>query len=134
MTITTEPSGALIYINDQEAGRSELQRDFLWYGDYDIIIRKEGYQTLKTHWAIRAPWYEVPPMDFFSEVMWPGRIHDQRENHFVLVPQEEKDTAALQERALELRSQALGGRKMGEPEKEPEENRAASEPKSEPPQ
>ena len=44
--ITTEPPHALVYLNDQEIGRSAVTTDFIWYGDYDVIVRKEGYKTL----------------------------------------------------------------------------------------
>jgi hypothetical protein len=111
MTITTEPRQALIYLNDQEIGRTNVSTDFLWYGDYDVIIRKEGYQTLHTHWEVEAPWYQWIPLDFFFEVLWPSWLHDHHEAHFVLEPLEKPDTQALLERAAELRREAkpLGG-------------------------
>lgn len=107
MTITTEPPNALIFLNDQEVGRSALTTDFLWYGDYDVVIRKEGYQTLSTNWQIKPPWYEMIPIDFFTEVLWPGRIHDRREQHFVLEPAKTATTEVLIERAMETRQKAL---------------------------
>lgn len=107
MTITTEPAQALVFVNGEEVGRSELTTDFLWYGDYDITIRKEGYQTLQTNWRIKEPWYQVIPLDFFFEVLWPGRLHDGRSRHFVLEPQVAPDVEALAARAEELRSRTI---------------------------
>lgn len=109
MKITTEPPNALVYLNDQEVGRSEVSVDFLWYGDYDVVIRKEGYETLKTHWEVKAPWYQQIPFDFFAEVLWPGNIHDMHARHFVLEPQSLPTEEELMDRAAELRSEALGG-------------------------
>ena len=106
LTITTEPPQALVYLNDQEVGRSAVTVDFLWYGDYDVIIRKEGYQTLKTNWDIKAPWYQIMPLDFFAEVLWPGQIHDQHTRHFALEPAVPPTQEELLERALETREQA----------------------------
>lgn len=111
LRITTEPPQALVYLNDQEVGRSTVTTDFLWYGDYDVVIRKEGYQTLHTHWNVRAPWYQTIPIDFFFEVFWPGQLHDVHERHFVLLPAEPTDPQALIERALVAREQALDPRK-----------------------
>lgn len=111
ITITTDPPQALVYLNDQEVGRSAVTTDFLWYGDYDIVIRTEGYQTLETHWEIKAPWYQIIPLDFFFEVLWPGRIHDIHERHFVLLPTEPVDPEALIERALMTRDRALDPKK-----------------------
>jgi hypothetical protein len=106
VTITTEPPNALVFLNDQEIGRSEVTTGFLWYGDYDVVIRKEGYQTLKTHWDIKAPWYQVIPFDFFADVLWPGDIHDARSHHFVLEEQELPTSEELIQRAEEMREQA----------------------------
>jgi len=108
MTITTEPQGALVYLNDEEVGRSDVTVDFLWYGDYDVVLRKEGYQTLATHWKIDAPWYQLAPLDFFAEILWPGHILDAHTNHFVLEPEQLPTVPELQERAFETRARALG--------------------------
>ena len=88
MKITSEPPNALVVLNDQEIGRTEVTTDFLWYGDYDVVLRKEGYQTLQTNWRVKAPWYQVPPLDFFFEVLWPGKLHHQTSQHFVMVPEQ----------------------------------------------
>lgn len=109
MKITTEPSNALVYLNDQEVGRSELSVDFLWYGDYDVIIRKEGFETLQTHWEVKAPWYQLIPFDFFAEVFWPGNIHDVQTRHFVMEPRTLPTSEELTERAAELRTETSGG-------------------------
>ncbi len=111
LSISTEPPGALVFLNDQEIGRSRVTTDFLWYGDYDVIIRKEGYETLKTNWRIDPPWYQVMPLDFFAEVLWPGEFHDQREHHFVLEPAVAPTQEELISRALETRKRALDPRK-----------------------
>lgn len=109
MKITTEPPNALVILNDQEVGRSDVSVDFLWYGDYDVVVRKEGFETLKTHWQIKAPWYQWIPFDFFAEVLWPGNIHDVHTKHFVLEPQSLPTPEELTERATELRTDATGG-------------------------
>jgi len=111
ISISTEPPHALVFLNDQEIGRSTVTTDFLRYGDYDVIIRKEGYQTLKTNWDIKAPWYQMIPFDFFAEVLWPGHIHDQRSRHFVLEPAELPSTEELTERAMQARDRASERRK-----------------------
>ena len=57
MKITTRPPGAVVIVNDEEVGISPVTFAFTWYGDYDLMFRKEGYQTLKTHHRVRAPWW-----------------------------------------------------------------------------
>ena len=109
LTVRTEPDGARVFLNDQEVGTSPVSVDFLWYGDYDVIIRKQGYETLKTHHKIDPPWYQIPPMDFVAEILVPFEIHDEREVAFTLQPAEEIDPEALLQDALELRERALYG-------------------------
>ncbi len=83
MKITSEPAGALVYVSDVEVGRTPVTMPFTWYGDYDIILRHQGYQTLKTHANINPPVYEVPPLDFFTALA-PWTLRDQRYLHFEL--------------------------------------------------
>ena len=107
LVITTEPSKALVFLNDQEIGRTKVTTDFLWYGDYDVVIRKPGYKTLHTHWDVKAQWYQIIPIDFFAEVLWPGNINDVHTRHFALDPQELPSSEELLERAAETREEAL---------------------------
>jgi len=81
--ITSEPPGALVYISDVEVGRTPVTHPFTWYGDYDIMLRHEGRQTLKTHAEITPPIYEIPPLDLLSEIA-PWTYHDRRYLHYQL--------------------------------------------------
>src|ERR1041384_4339026 len=66
--ITSEPSGALVFLNGQEVGRTPMRYDFTWYSDYDVILRKDGYETLKTHRNISTPLLFIPPLDLIGEL------------------------------------------------------------------
>ena len=111
ISITTEPPNARVFLNDQEVGRSTVTTDFLWYGDYGVTIRKEGYETLQTNWTIQPPWYQHIPLDFFTEVLWPGHLHDTHSRHFVLEPAKVPTQEELLGRAAETRDRALDTRK-----------------------
>ncbi len=108
VTINSEPKGALVYLNDKEVGRTPVTVPFEWYGDYDVILRKEGYDPLKTHSKINAPWYELIPIDIFSELLYPGTIHDDRILEYELKAAEPTNQQELSERALDIRAQARG--------------------------
>jgi len=71
----------MVFISDREVGRTPVTVPFTWYGDYEIILRHESYETLKTHADIRMPWYEVPPLDLLSELA-PWTYRDRRYLHF----------------------------------------------------
>lgn len=108
VTITTDPPNARVFLNDQEIGTSTVTTDFLWYGDYDVVVRKEGYETLQTHWPIKAPWYQWPVFDFFTDVLWPATIVDSRSRHFVLEPATQPTAEEVIGRAEEMRVRATG--------------------------
>jgi len=101
MTITSEPSGALVYISDVEVGRTPLTRTFTWYGDYDIILRQEGWQTLTTHAHLNAPLHQLPPFDLFTEIA-PWTLHDRRYLHFPMAKLQPPSDEELVRRAEEL--------------------------------
>lgn len=108
VTINTEPPGATVLLNDEEIGKSPVKVPFTWYGDYDIVLRKTGYESLRTHRKIEAPWYQWPLIDLFAECLVPFTIHDDRElETFVLAPRPSVDKAALMQSAEELRERAL---------------------------
>ena len=76
LTLTSQPEGALVYVSDVEVGRTPVTIPFTWYGDYDVIYRLEGYETLKTHAALNPPVYEIPPLDLLATVSpWTYRDH-----------------------------------------------------------
>lgn len=106
LTITSDPPGALVYLNDQEVGRTPLQQDFTWYGHYSVDLRREGYQTIQTRRWIIAPWWQWPPLDLLAELM-PLRLSDDRTMHFTLEPalEEPADPQKMLARARELRGQ-----------------------------
>jgi len=109
LSINTQPPAALVYLNDQEVGRTPVSVPFTWYGDYDIIIRKEGYQTLQTHKRIHPPWYQVPPFDFMAEVLSPVTYHDRHELEYALEPRQYPTTQQLLEQASSFRDRTLHG-------------------------
>lgn len=68
ISIDSQPQGALVYLNGDEAGRTPLTKEFLWYGTYDVVLRKEGYQPIRTKQPVIAPWWQWPPFDLFAEL------------------------------------------------------------------
>jgi len=69
LTITTEPPGAIVWVNDVELGRSPVSAGFVYYGVYDVRVRHEGYEPWWSGMRARAPWYDWPPIDFFSQML-----------------------------------------------------------------
>ena len=76
LRVESDPPGALVYLNQQEVGRTPLERDFTWYGTYDVQVRAAGYEPLKARTPVIAPWWQWPPFDLFAEFI-PG-LKDER--------------------------------------------------------
>ncbi len=106
--IRTDPAGATVVINDEEVGVSPTRFAFTWYGDYDIILRKPGYRTLKTSFRVDPPWYQYPPIDVFAETLVPTTIRDEHELPvFTLEPDTPPTVEELVGRAVEIRENTL---------------------------
>jgi hypothetical protein len=105
LTINTEPQGATVVLNDEEIGASPVTVSFEWYGDYNVRISKEGFQTLKTHRELKAPWYDYFPFDFFAQIISPKRIVDSYEWTFTLAPQKQPNREELIQNAQKLKRQ-----------------------------
>jgi hypothetical protein len=85
LTVDSNPPGAVVYLNDQEVGRTPMTVDFKWHGWYDLVIRKEGYQTLKAQAPVIAPIWNWMPLDLFAELL-PVRLKDAQHLHYTLQP------------------------------------------------
>jgi hypothetical protein len=108
ITIESDPPGALVYLNSQEVGRTPMTRDFTWYGRYDLQLRMEGYETLKTTANVRPPLWQIPPVDLVAE-LWPFGLHDRQRFTYELepLPAGPADPQAVFERAQQMREAAL---------------------------
>jgi len=107
LTIRSDPPGAQVFIDDQEIGLTPVSTSFTYYGVRKIQIIKSGYETLTVLKNIKPPWYEIPPLDFVSENLYPGELRDERELRFQLAPQRITPAGELIQRAEQLRSQTL---------------------------
>ena len=106
MTVDSDPPGALVYLNDQELGRTPLRTDFKWYGDYDVQLRLDGYETLKTNKKVVAPVWNWVPLDLIAGIL-PITFRDHQEMTFTLKPLDpaKDQPAGLMSRAGEMRDQ-----------------------------
>ena len=106
LTVVTEPSEAIVWLNDEEIGTTPVTVSFNWYGDYYVRIEKPGYAILNTHRLLERPRHDKFPMDFFAEVLWPKTIEDNYTWSFELQPYQAADPDELIEAAAKMRQQA----------------------------
>jgi len=112
VTITSDPPGALVWVNDREVGRTPLTFEFEYHGTYDVRLTADGYEPMLTTGKASAPLYDMVPLDLVAELV-PARIENEQAWHYVLAPRND-DRASLLERAGELRA------KLGTPGTQPE--------------
>lgn len=109
MTVRTSPPGATVSVDNQVVGTSPAATTFVYYGTREFRIEKDGYRTETIRKKIRAPWYQIPGIDFVAETLWPGEIRDERIIDVELVPKTLEPTENLIERADSLRTQSRVG-------------------------
>ena len=78
MTIRSSPPGALVYVDDYQIGTTPVSTDFIYYGTRTIRLIKDGYETRTVRQPFPIPWYEIFPLDFVTENLWPWEIRDER--------------------------------------------------------
>jgi hypothetical protein len=106
LTVRSDPPGALVFLNGVEAGRTPVTRDFVWYGTYDVAMRKPGYQTLRAHSKVIAPWWGWVPFDLLAELA-PLRFRDEQTLRYTLKPE---TAAASDPQQMLNRAEALSER------------------------
>ena len=106
ITVKTNPDNALVYIDDKLAGESPVTIPFTYYGTRKIMIEKRDEDGRLTHERatvyekIKSPVYEVFPLDFFSEVLWPGKLKDDHVLNYDLVKLEPLSRKEQQEKVI----------------------------------
>jgi hypothetical protein len=110
MTITSDPPGASVTVNDVEVGRTPVTASFVYFGTYQVELEREGYEPVRAKAKARTPVYEYPPIDLLASA-FPANITSNVKFHYVLEPEnskrqsEQEADAALVQRAHELRKQ-----------------------------
>lgn len=108
ISVTSEPPGALVWINDVQVGKTPVEASFLYHGNYDVRLEMPGYKPIVTGAKAKAPWYEYPGVDLLAQAT-PMKLKNEIQWHFVLEPvdnaTDESAQAALVDRARALRSQ-----------------------------
>lgn len=108
LTIRSEPVGADVYVDEVLIGKTPCEHPFLFYGDREIMIEKEGYRTIKEEVDVHPPFYQFIPLDFITEAVIPFTITDERVFEYTLTKgASEEDIREIMKRAVEMRGKAL---------------------------
>ncbi|MGN6546525.1 MAG: PEGA domain-containing protein [Aureliella sp.] len=109
LTVRTNPPGAMVYVDRQFIGPSPASTSVTYYGTRHIEVVGDGYRTEKILRTFNPPWYQIPPLDFISETLWPWEIRDQRVVDITMVADQPVPSEELIGRADTMRTQVAAG-------------------------
>lgn len=101
--IESTPPGAMVYQNGQVLGPTPLDLPFTYYGNYEFTLVKDGFETTNVSARIRPPWFQIFPLDFISENVYPFHVQDNRRLRFDMQPIAQPNTTELLNKASGLR-------------------------------
>lgn len=106
LMVNSNPPGAVVLCDGKEVGYTPTGIDFTYYGTRELTLIKDGYETKTQLVPVRAPWYQWPLIEFFSDNFWPGHVTDRREVAFELEPKQIVPSQELLNRGQNLRNEA----------------------------
>jgi hypothetical protein len=120
LVIKPDPQDALVFVDGDEIASVQSRAIYRYehYGSHKVVVRKPSYAVEERVVTLDPPWYQVFPIDFFFDVLWPVTIEDTRELEVVLEKRkdlegQDRPGRAVMERASDFESEA----------KKPEETR-----------
>ena len=102
ITITSDPQGALVHLNDEEIGRTPVTVPFTFYGTYDVRLEHDDCLPLWTKKKAEAPWWEFPGPDLVAEAVPEGK--SQLRWHFTMQLRPPPNEESLIERAKQMKA------------------------------
>jgi hypothetical protein len=85
--IQSFPSGADLFVDGVFMGTTPAQVNFVWYGQREILLEKEGCASIKVMESIDPPWWQIFPFDFFTDVLLPIPLNDIHRRNYTLAPE-----------------------------------------------
>ncbi len=107
LTIRSDPPGAAVQVDGEQVGFTPTAIDYTYYGTREITLQKAGYKTLTTPVKMSTPWYQIFPLEFITDNFALTKINDRREVSYTLTPEQLEPRELLEDRANNLRSEAL---------------------------
>lgn len=114
LSVRSNPPGALVFVDGQEIGRTPVATPFTYYGTRNLRLVKDGYETISVNQPFRAPWYQIPPLDFVTENLIAKEIRDERGVEFDLVPKANVSMSDVLTHADQLRGEVSPGRQIAD--------------------
>jgi hypothetical protein len=105
-TVRTDPPGALVIVNGEALGPSPASHNYYYYGQREITLVADGYETKTIFQPMNAPWWDNYLTEFFTENMVPWVIRDEREFTYKMEPARQPSQDQVQANAEAMRGEA----------------------------
>lgn len=103
ITIRSRPEGAKVLVDSQEMGVTPCTFHFTYYGTREIVLEKEGYETMQTVVSIRPSLFNIFPLDILT-IFFPYPLADERSFSYTLKPFRPQEIEEIVKRGEELKS------------------------------
>ena len=102
MTVTSNPLGAVVFLDGTEKGVTPVTFKFNWYGGRRFLLKRDGYKVCEEICQVSAPLHMKFPLDTIYDLT-PIPATDHKKFHFELVEETAVNVDALKVRADQLR-------------------------------
>lgn len=108
LAIHSDPPGASVYVDGEKVGTTPCEVNYTWYGTRTLIIELRGYALVRKEVTLSPPWWQLIPIDFFTDVVIPFTLRDRDSVSYTLdpAPASPEEVDALLQRADELRKRS----------------------------
>jgi len=69
LVILSDPPGASVRLDQQMVGVTPYRTEFEAFGTRRVTLYRQGFRAWAEPVELKAPWYDLFPFDFFSEVL-----------------------------------------------------------------
>ncbi len=105
ISVTSNPPGALVWVNDREIGRTPISAEYVHSGEYDIRLELDGVEPIMTsRWTERRG--DLPVIDIFADA-FTSTNETKTVWHFDLIQRDDNKDSLLK-RARTVRQELSG--------------------------
>lgn len=91
MTIRSIPADADLFLDGVRVGRTPVTLPFSDYGTREFVVRKPGYEVVRSRETMEEPYFQEFPTDVYYEILTRDLYKDHREFQYVLQPTPESE-------------------------------------------
>lgn len=109
LMLRTDPPQAEVWVDGRHRGTTPVAVPFESYGTREVVARKPGHVPARVEVELSPPWWQLPPFDLFTDLLWPGTIEDRHEPPPLQLERREAPVESAEEVAARARRFAAEG-------------------------